>query len=469
VKIRIHLATLALVLAGSACLAATSLLLPLLSAQQSATQATSSPASPQAGTQSAPSAEQNGGYKIAVGVEVVLVPVVVRDAQGRAVGGLTKDDFEIVDGGKSRAISGFTIERRAVSASESESARSAPAPSVDLAAARAGAAALAPKPSPAASAPRCTVLLFDDLHLSEGDLARTQAVGTRMLAAPLGAREAVAVVSMSGSNSGLLQDPAKLRDAVAKLHVTNLYRKIGPECPDIGYLEADRLQNKRDNAALETAVANYLACSNSIGLTPEIARRQVLGAATRTLEMGDQDTRVSLSFLAGVVKRMSTLPGQRTLVLVSPGFLTITAESQAEKSIILNMAAQANVTISALDARGLYTTEIDASERGAQSQLALMKGSDQEYHRESAEGAGNVLGELADGTGGSYFHNSNDLFGGLQHLVAGPEYLYVLEFSLDDVKRDGAYHPLKVKVNRPGLKLQARHGYFAPKPAKKEK
>jgi hypothetical protein len=57
----------------------------------------------------------------------------------------------------------------------------------------------------------------------------------------------------------------------------------------------------------------------------------------------------------------------------------------------------------------------------------------------------------------------------MQQLVAGPEYLYVLEFSLHDVKRDGAYHPLKVKVNRPGLKLQARHGYFAPKAAKKKK
>jgi VWFA-related protein len=160
---------------------------------------------------------------------------------------------------------------------------------------------------------------------------------------------------------------------------------------------------------------------------------------------------------------MRSLPGRRTLVLVSPGFLTITPESMAEKSIILDMAAQANVTVSALDARGLYTTEIDASERGARSQMELSNGMATEYHSDSAERAGNVLGELADGTGGTYFHNSNDLQGGLQQLMAGPEYVYVLEFSLADVKRDESYHALSVRVNRSGVNVQARRGYFAPK------
>ena len=101
-------------------------------------------------------------------------------------------------------------------------------------------------------------------------------------------------------------------------------------------------------------------------------------------------------------------------------------------------------------------------------QLELETGAAQDYHRETGERAGNVLGELADGTGGTYFHGSNDLEGGLHQLMEGPEYLYVLEFSLDGIKHDGAYHTLSVKVNRPGLHLQARHGYFAPPPDKQE-
>lgn len=123
--------------------------------------------------------------------------------------------------------------------------------------------------------------------------------------------------------------------------------------------------------------------------------------------------------------------------------------------------------INAQDARGLYTTEVDASDRGARSHLELSTGSYAEYHRESAELSESVMGELADGTGGTFFHNSNDLQGGLEQLMIGPEYLYLLEFSLADVKRDASYHPLSVKVNRGGLHVQARRGYFAPRRAKK--
>jgi len=49
-----------------------------------------------------------------------------------------------------------------------------------------------------------------------------------------------------------------------------------------------------------------------------------------------------------------------------------------------------------------------------------------------------VLAELATGTGGTYFHNNKDLQRGLQQLMARPEHLYVLESSLDGVKRDEA-------------------------------
>jgi hypothetical protein len=46
------------------------------------------------------------------------------------------------------------------------------------------------------------VLVFDDMHLDEGDLMRAKAVGAKLLTTPIGKLEAVAVVSMSGSNSG---------------------------------------------------------------------------------------------------------------------------------------------------------------------------------------------------------------------------------------------------------------------------
>jgi VWFA-related protein len=79
------------------------------------------------------------------------------------------------------------------------------------------------------------------------------------------------------------------------------------------------------------------------------------------------------------------------------------------------------------------------------------------------------MGELADGTGGTFFHNSNDLDAGFKELTEAPEIVYVLELSLDGVKSDGTYHRLEVKVDRNGVDLQARRGYFMPKPAKQKK
>ncbi len=78
---------------------------------------------------------------------------------------------------------------------------------------------------------------------------------------------------------------------------------------------------------------------------------------------------------------MVALPGQRLLILVSPGFLILTPEARSEESHIMDMAAQANVTVSALDARGLYTREMDASEMITGSAETIQRKA--EYHRGS--------------------------------------------------------------------------------------
>src|SRR5208282_1982870 len=129
---------------------------------------------------------------------------------------------------------------------------------------------------------------------------------------------------------------------------------------------------------------------------------------------------------------------------------------------VMDTAARANVTIGTLDARGLYTTgpkaeeEFDGGIHVTQEQIRS--------HVESLSVVEAVMAGLAGASGGTFFHNSNDIEGGLKRLASAPEYLYLLEFSLDKVKADGKFHSLKVKVDHGGLTLQARRGYFAPKP-----
>jgi VWFA-related protein len=399
---------------------------------------------------------QEGPYTFKSNVNVVLVPVLVRDKQGNAVGTLRKEDFQVFDNDKSQIISGFTIQKRA----QPQSAASPAPPAVTAPAAR-----------PPLVPERFIVFLFDDMHLSFGDLAQAQKAGTKILSASLAETDMAAVVALSGKiNSGLTTDHALLHDAIMKLQPQNLYRTTGSECPPMDYYRADLIENKHNSNALEAPIQEVMSCFPGIQLR-ETAQRLAETAATQALGAGDQDVQVSLASLNQYVRRMATLPGQRTLVLVSPGFLTLTSQALAAESQIMDAAANANVTISALDARGLYISEIDASEPGDTSELSTRLKS--EYRRNSMSLNENVMAELAAATGGTYFHDSNDLEGGFRRLTAAPEYLYLLEFSAGNVKQNGSYHRLKVKMsvklNRDDLTVQSRKGYFAPKPPKKKK
>src|SRR5262249_52927032 len=68
-------------------------------------------------------------------------------------------------------------------------------------------------------------------------------------------------------------------------------------------------------------------------------------------------------------------------------------------------------------------------------------------YRMSAQSAqSEVLDQFAAGTGGTYFHNRNDLDEGLRQAVAAPPVSYVLGFSPQNLKLNGAYHTFKISL-----------------------
>jgi VWFA-related protein len=399
---------------------------------------------------------QDTAPKLEVNVNRVLVPVVVRDKQGHAVGDLKREDFEVFDNDKPRPVSGFTVETRGMTLKSAEDS----------------AAIDTPPPVPANASPQTTglpdrivVFLFDDMHFNAEDLAYAKRAGAKALGEALGGSSVAAVVSTSGkTNSGLTRDRDKLQSAIMGLFP----RQTGKsDCPDISYYQADLMLNKHDPTASADALAQTLNCNP--GIHPQrdvtIAQRLAESAAKRALSNGALDVQQTFAIFAEIVRRMGPLPGQRTLILVSSGFPVLEQDSRTAESRIMDQAAQSNVTISAIDARGLYTTALTASD-DTHNVPVLTKG---ELHASAMREAENVMSELADGTGGTFFHNSNDLDAGFKSVAEAAEVVYVLELSLDGVKPDGTYHRLKVKVDREGLQLQARRGYFMPRPEKGKK
>jgi VWFA-related protein len=260
-------------------------------------------------------------------------------------------------------------------------------------------------------------------------------------------------------------DQAKLQDTLLRIQPRGRMSQPGSECPDMSFFQADLIFNKNDTSALQAATSDAMQCAQLEQGGQSAAQSMAQAAASRVVMMGETETRLSLKLLGDVVRRMTALPGQRSVVVVSPGFLVLD-NNRTEELDLIDRAIRANVTIGGLDARGLYALVPggDASNSSITAGNPASLNAKTRYMRDSAMMEQDVLGELADGTGGNFFHDSNDLAAGFKRVAALPEYYYVLGFAPQNLKFDGSYHSLKVSLKSPtGLTLQARRGYFAPK------
>jgi VWFA-related protein len=378
----------------------------------------------------------------------VLVRVVVRDRQGHVVTNLKQDDFRIFDNGKLQAITHFELQAAPEVPTTPAAPRSVPG---------------APGAAPTTVLPsRFMALFFDDMHLEFSDLAYTRDAAGRYLDANLKAGDRVAILTASGADQlEFTDDREKLHEALLKLRPMTWGTGLQAECPPLASYQAYKIAEFDDQYTLQNTVAEARSmCCGGGPVCPQADKNYLV---FRSRGIVAQDQYLAKRVLYGieqVCRRMTSLPGQRTIVLVSPGFFVWTMQDEVEKAV--EGALRSNVVIGTLDARGLYTG-IQGADAASRS-LANPAFMDQLRLEEQSVDWG-VLESLSAETGGVHFENNNDFLEGFRRTGGFPEAYYLLAFAPENLKPDGRRHTLKVTlVNNRNYELQARKAYIAPRP-----
>lgn len=392
---------------------------------------------------------------IKVRVNLVLVRVVVRDGAGKVVPGLKQDDFQVFDNGKRQKISAFnveTLETRGTAATP-DSSSMGERPKDDATATMVNASVM-PR--------RFLALVFDDSHLKAADAIAVRSA-TKKLFENLTPTDRVAIYSTRGDvQQDFTGDAETLRKTLAAI-VPHPAKGEGQfECPNITYYQADLIVNKHDRDA--AIVAALDAAANQCQV-------DIIANAQRILQEGDSVTMGSYQRMEDIVKNLASMPGQRVLAYVSPGFVLSDTVLQRDWEWV-QQAVRAGVIVNTIDARGLYTADVmpdmDAPPQqppgppppdSAVSDYQMEEG---KYRMQSQFESGQVLAGIAASTGGRYFHNRNDLDVAMSQALEAPEVSYILGFRPEQPIADGKFHSLRVKVGG-GRKYQieATNGYYA--------
>jgi VWFA-related protein len=181
-------------------------------------------------------------------------------------------------------------------------------------------------------------------------------------------------------------------------------------------------------------------------------------------EYNQFNTDRKLQAILSIAKSLSKLDQKKSIIYFSNGVSRSGIENQVALRAATNAAVQANVSIYTLDVRGLQ-----ALPPGGEAQNASLRGT-ASYNGNGVASAfgGNAdsqetLTTLAGDTGGKAFLDSNDLSGIFSAVQKDTSAYYVLGFRSSNPETTGKFRRIKVVVNRPGLKLEYRNGYYGPK------
>jgi VWFA-related protein len=374
-----------------------------------------------------PSTTQTKQDVVRINTQLVQVDAVVTDKNGKHVEDLTEDDFELLVDGKKQTISHFMrINLPMVKREPAAKKKSDPSYVPD---------SMPTRQIGPAEVRRTIAFIVDDLGLSPSSMALARESLKTFLREQMQDGDLVAIIR-TGNGLGMLEqftsDKRILFTAAEKLIWNPLSRDMMPSFADASTEQTD---DQADAQAVLDDFDDFQETSFTTG---------TLGA---------------INF---VVRGLRSMPGRKSVILLSDGFRINSKTNNDNSSMqilqrLQNLAEQASrssVVIYAIDAKGIQPFMPGASVAGRPADTAHSDAL--QTAQEALEGPTN----LALQTGGFIVTNTNDLNIGFEEALYDQQSYYLLGFDPEDATFDRKYHSIKLHVKRPGLKVRTRSGFF---------
>ena len=401
-------------------------------------------------------AQQTDDEVIRTRSNLVNIDVIVKDKKGKYIADLKAEDFTIVENGVAQKIEFFDAPLTPSPRTESKTT-TAPAPQPT---------------TPAPAAPRNYVALVLDSQTT--DITNMKQVREGMLK--------------------YLREQVTDDDVVALLSVTNGLQLLQPFSQDkvklIAALEGLTVNSTaktfevKDNAEQINALRQELTAGSPSGEIPMngpggvrlmILQRMIQQFIRLRTALSLQQSRPILAALAAISEGLRPIPGKKTLVLFSQGFITPEVLDWQVQSTI-DIANRANVAIYIIDSAGLRGNAGSSNSPVPSTPMAGVSGITNQEQRIRAVGGETVfdyarqegksreydiLYRISGDTGGKFLKGNNDLGLGLERINEEIHARYTLSYRSTNQNFDGTFRKVKIEVRRPETQIMSRSGYYA--------
>jgi len=383
----------------------------------------STPQNPPPGT--AITSTPQGGYTFKTNAELVLTNVVARDAKtGELITGLKQSDFKIYENGKEQQIDSFDFESVDMAVPLKEATVSG------LAAGPTGTKAVVVAKPEELRNHRLIVMFFDLTSMQPEDLERSVDAAQAFLKTKMQPADLVALVSL-GDTLNVDQDFTADKNALIN--------------------EVGAYNGTEGQGFAQGANANTNQVEDTTAYAPDES------------EYNDLNTDRELFALRSISQSLAKINEKKSLLYFSGGISRDGIENEASLRSAINAAVRADLAIYSVDTRGLQAIAPlgDASTgslrgQGAFNGSALTNSMNQNFATQE------VMATLSSDTGGKAFFDSNDFAPAFAQVQKDNSAYYAIGFHSTNPARDGKYRKLTFKIDRPGVKLEYRPGYYAP-------